>query len=426
MRAGVTEGQMIKRWTLLAAIVLIVAMLTVDRPRVTRAADGVEPIARMFFEYYYAEQRGPRVLGPTVSGLLTAHGRYSQFFEKGRIESHPDAPNPAWRLSYGRLVPELLERGASGPVSGETVSLSYADLRAAAAPERRVAAPQSIDGPQDLGQDGVFVPYNAELRAAAGQVVPRVFWTYLQRTELFPGGWLHDVGLPLTRPLTATVVKGGVQREITIQAFERAILTADPLNPPEWRIERANLGRDYLTLLPFGHEFAAVLMPISARFSEARDPAIGWDYPLVEGDFARVYLIPDNLGPHDVDPAWVFLQRQGSEWQIIGGPGTAFNERFYAERGIPALLHVGDVYERSLYDTIRRFYPTNGALQLVGAAGGFALVRMLEPTGAPGYIYLRLTGVAEWTVAGPPATSFTPAFYEQQRIPRILQLEAVR
>jgi hypothetical protein len=30
-----------------------------------------------------------------------------------------------------------------------------------------------------------------------------------------------------------------------VQAFQRTILTDDPLNPPDWQVERANVGSDY-------------------------------------------------------------------------------------------------------------------------------------------------------------------------------------
>ncbi|MCY7287804.1 MAG: hypothetical protein LH624_06020 [Cryobacterium sp.] len=35
-------------------------------------------------------------------------------------------------------------------------------------------------------------------------------------------------------------------REITMQAFERTVLTYDPHNPPAWQVERGNLGSDML------------------------------------------------------------------------------------------------------------------------------------------------------------------------------------
>ena len=41
---------------------------------------------------------------------------------------------------------------------------------------------------------GTFVPYNAALRPAPGYIVPPTFWRYINRADLFPGAWLHDIG----------------------------------------------------------------------------------------------------------------------------------------------------------------------------------------------------------------------------------------
>jgi hypothetical protein len=84
------------------------------------------------------------------------------------------------------------------------------------------------------------------LGVASGHLVPRRFWEYINRAELFPGGWLHDVGLPLTEAFSTTVTKNGVMRVVIMQAFERTVLTYDPANPAEWQIERANIGAQYL------------------------------------------------------------------------------------------------------------------------------------------------------------------------------------
>jgi hypothetical protein len=66
-----------------------------------------------------------------------------------------------------------------------------------------------------------------------------------------PGGWLRDIGLPMTPAVQATVTKGSLgKRIITIQAFQDAILTDDPRSPAASRVERANIGSDYATAFP--------------------------------------------------------------------------------------------------------------------------------------------------------------------------------
>lgn len=116
--------------------------------------------------------------------------------------------------------------------------------RALPPPRTRVAA--GLSGTRWCGQ------YSATLRRDAGHGVPAVFWEYLNRSDLFPGGWLHDVGLPMTEPVEAEVDKSllGEKRRILVQAFQRTILAHDPLSPPERRVERANVGRGYLAAFP--------------------------------------------------------------------------------------------------------------------------------------------------------------------------------
>jgi sporulation and spore germination protein len=207
------------------------------------------------FRDYYAKHAGMRVLGPPITGLVIVGGIAAQYFEKGRIEDHrAEQADLAWGFMYGRLTAELIERDPSGLVNG--TGMTYAILREASAPEHRhappigftggtIVIPSAIDLPAMAGE-GVFVPYDAQLRAAAGYYVPRLFWSYITRRDYFPGGWLHDIGLPITDPLTVETYKAGELRKITMQAFERTVLTYDPQNPPAWQVERGNLGSDML------------------------------------------------------------------------------------------------------------------------------------------------------------------------------------
>lgn len=65
----------------------------------------------------------------------------------------------------------------------------------------------------------------------------KVFWSYINRSDLFPSGWLHDIGLPMAEAVEAIVDKGEAKgRRITIQAFQRTVLTYDPLNPTERQV----------------------------------------------------------------------------------------------------------------------------------------------------------------------------------------------
>lgn len=218
------------------------------------------------FERYYALVEGFRVMGRAISPLGTPTGLPSQYFEKARLEDHTASETrPEWQYQYGLLVDELLAARSPVPLGGDRSTLTYADIAQAAVPEGRIASPpggaaDALTGAVTaLANGSVFVPFSADLSPAPGHTVPAYFWEYLNREDLFPGGWLHDVGLPLTEPLGAVVDKGIVvegqlvrvsDRPITVQAFQRAVLTYDPANPAGWQVERANVGTDFWGVFP--------------------------------------------------------------------------------------------------------------------------------------------------------------------------------
>jgi hypothetical protein len=200
------------------------------------------------FQTYYNQHQGVRVLGYPISQLITVGGYSAQYFEKGRIEDHrQEISNPNWAFMYGRLTAELMEQNWSGSVNATTIS--YADLHNLAAPANRQAPPPGFTQGTRAVRDEIFVPYDPQLRKAPGHYVPIYFWVYMNRTELFPGGWLHDIGLPMTQVFMVDTYKFGLHRTIAMQAFERSVLTFDPLNPAEWQVERGNIGTDLLNVL---------------------------------------------------------------------------------------------------------------------------------------------------------------------------------
>lgn len=218
------------------------------------------------FERYYAQVEGFRVMGRPISPLGFPTGLPSQYFEKARLEDHTATEaRPEWQYQYGLLVDELLAVRSPVPLGGDRSTLTYAEVTRAASVERRIAPPlataaDALTGAVTALADGsVFVPFSADLSPAPGHAVPVYFWEYLNREDLFPGGWLHDVGLPLTEPLAAIVDKGIIldgqlvrvsDRPITVQAFQRTVLTYDPANPAGWQVERANVGTDYHYVFP--------------------------------------------------------------------------------------------------------------------------------------------------------------------------------
>lgn len=209
------------------------------QPETTIAPDNA--IAEPFTQYYWKHD-GPRVLGYVQSVPMDVNGYQAQYFEKGRVEDHSfETTDPNWQLMYGRLTVDLMEQFAWFPVN--STSVTYGDLWYYGT---RQEVPYGFTGGIMPVEGGTFVPYDAQLLPVPGYIVPDYFWNYINRADLFPGGWMHDIGLPLTNAFSVETVKGDQIRMIVMQAFERTVLTFDPLNPAEWQIERGNIGTDAL------------------------------------------------------------------------------------------------------------------------------------------------------------------------------------
>ncbi|MBI3974710.1 MAG: hypothetical protein HY332_25825 [Chloroflexi bacterium] len=213
---------------------------------------GSWPIDSRFLRYY-VEHDGLRILGNTISPPTFFAGRFTQYFEKGRMEDHTgESPDPNWQFQYGLLVDELQIGRAELSVGGEQSTIKYAIINDLAQESRRVPPPADFRGGTVTNSDGsVFVPYSQALQPAPGHSISPIFWPYINRTDIFPGGWLHDIGLPMTEAIPAVVTKGTLaNRSIFVQVFQRTILTYDPLNPAEFQVERANVGTDYRRVFP--------------------------------------------------------------------------------------------------------------------------------------------------------------------------------
>ncbi len=229
--------QRLVQWA--AAGALTISLLPLGTAQANTRAVGVGTP----FQDYYTKYQGIRVLGNPLADMEPNNGQPIQYFEKGRIEDHSkETSNPDWKFMYGRLTAEMMDRYPMASVNA--TGTTYGELKTAH--NQKEPAPTGFKGGVKATPDGggMFVPYDAQLRPASGFLVPNMFWSYINRKDLFPGGWLHDVGLPMTHAHHATTVKNGKMRYITMQAFERAVLTFDGQNPREWQIERGNIGSD--------------------------------------------------------------------------------------------------------------------------------------------------------------------------------------
>jgi hypothetical protein len=214
-----------------------------------RPVFAVAPAFRGFYDKY----DGERVLGRPLSPPAAVNGVPVQYFEKGRLEDQSTGTdNDAWKLQYGLLVDELQQAQADIPFGGDASPITYARVNRLADPGQRLPPPPNFtDGVAELSDGSVFIPFSPDLSAAPGHLVPARFWEYMNNSLYFPGGWVHDIGLPITEAIQLDVVKNGMgTRHVQVQAFQRTVLTYDPDNPPDWQVERANVGTDYARAFP--------------------------------------------------------------------------------------------------------------------------------------------------------------------------------
>jgi hypothetical protein len=224
---------------LVIVVGMVLAMLLLSFQHIAHATSEIY-IARPFRSYYQQHQ-GSRLLGLPLTGLIQNNGYTVQYFEKGRLEDHSSsATAPGWSVMYGRLTVELMENVPQTYISG--TSMTYGLLEEHS--QQLVPPPEGMTlGPVPM-DDGMFVPFDPHMNATYGYIVPTAFWEHMNNTEFHPGGWLPSIGLPITNAFSVEVFKDGVYRPVTMQAFERAILTHDPQNEPGWEIERVNVGGD--------------------------------------------------------------------------------------------------------------------------------------------------------------------------------------
>lgn len=272
----------------LFALMMAVSLLIV--PTATQAqVSSQEAVAKPFINHYW-NNNGQRVLGYAQTLMLDGGGYPVQYFEKGRIEDHSlETSDPRWQIMYGRLTVDMMESAPQIPVSGS--SITYGDLYAYT--NARFAPPAGFTGGTIAVEGGVFVPYDPQLQPVSGYIVPSYFWEYINRTDLFPRGWVSDVGLPLTNSFETTIVRDGVAETVMMQAFERTILTYNPYNAPEWQVERANIGTDMVMAMGMAPMYLQPTRPTGPKRIEV-DLTQQYLYAY-EGDF-QVYAFPVSTG----------------------------------------------------------------------------------------------------------------------------------
>lgn len=148
---------------------------------------GERPVGKAFSEFYSA-QEGMRLIGrPMGDAFVTGQGGLAvQYFEKGRLEYHPEEASPGWQFLLGLLASELIDRAVELPVGGDASSMTYADLARLRVAGLRIPPPEGFGGGFAVLDDGsVFVPFDASLAPGPGHAVPPMFWAFLNATTVF-------------------------------------------------------------------------------------------------------------------------------------------------------------------------------------------------------------------------------------------------
>src|SRR5450755_167022 len=219
------------------------------------------PVAQIdvsaLFKHYY--QQHAMSLGKTETDAFPINQGWIQFFVSGALLM-PDAtmPPPATGAQLhnqdnedplAELVANgtqdqasgivalppllaLLTLGSQVPIGGTGSSITYADLRAAAALDLMKSAPGKAQGLPAIENQSTFVKEGTRAGKDIGHFILQPFLSYIARPDVSPDGWLNDQGAPLTEALPFTLTRNGHRQHMLVQAFTRTalMLNLDTLN----------------------------------------------------------------------------------------------------------------------------------------------------------------------------------------------------
>ena len=236
---------------------------------------------------------GPGPIAHKMEPLAESPGgfREVQYYDKARMEvNDPNADrNSQWYVTNGLLVYEMIsgrlqvgtnrfeqKQPAAIPVAGDNMTAGPGNFTPTYAAMARVAtlangqnraqprAGQEIN--QMLAADGSVRELPGNMRPGAqpklqyydavlGHNIPDVFWTFMtQRGVVYENGqfregqvfdWVYALGYPVTEPYWIEVSIKGQRSVVLMQAFQRRLLTYNPANDPQWRVEMGNVGLQY-------------------------------------------------------------------------------------------------------------------------------------------------------------------------------------
>lgn len=216
--------------------------------------------------------------------------RQVRYYDKSRMEMNdPNGdPKSPWFVTNGLLVVEMISghmqtgvstfeprQPAAVTVAGDVktsgasnTAPTYATLGKVATidPSQHRSQPRiGQDVRESLSADGTVgnitptsvgrLPKLQLFESVTGHNIPDVFWSFMnQRGMVYENGqyregqlfnWLYAMGYPLTEPYWITIEIAGKKLPVMMQAFQRRILTYNPANAQEWRVEMGNVGMQY-------------------------------------------------------------------------------------------------------------------------------------------------------------------------------------
>ena len=294
------------------------------------------------FERYYESHSGAQSLGTPLTIAFPTDQGWIQFFGSGALlmpaaqqQLTRDANNPLSALiatgmtdlSTGiirlPLLQGLLTVGSQVPIGGAGSSLTYIDLRKAINPNLMLSAPKvSHAASSSLAQNqAVFIKGGTRAGKDVGHLIPQIFWSYINRSDISPDGWETDFGDPLTEALAFTVTKYGNTHHMLVQAFWRdgLLLDQDMFDASDQPlVQRLDTGVAYLRTVGPPAVALSAQQTIWAQGDTTLLNAPGTGHPIahVGQSFPLMPLgdIAWNKGTLWYHVQWVVPKRKASGW----------------------------------------------------------------------------------------------------------------
>ena len=237
--------------------------------------------------------------------------RLVEYLDKGRMELNDPAADreSPWFVTSGLLVREMVQgqiqvgaeemltrAPAQVRVAGDAVSDATPTFAAFAPHLGRVqdrrgeVAAELIAADSTLSRISIVADIELlagrEFDEVTGHTIPAVFADWPRRTgPVYEDGLLRDaplmdpifvLGRPITEAYWVDATIAGKAARVLVQLFERRVLTYNPANPPEWRVEMGNVGRAYFQ---WRYGSSPPGPAVAARSTGPKVTVAGWNWP---------------------------------------------------------------------------------------------------------------------------------------------------